>query len=103
MTVSSRPSRRPGFPTLPYITFSISTPPLPWSAGWTPRVSMEAIGHASIQTTMNLYAGLFPGTHREAAKRMEANIDTAGEITCLSIKGEKRTPFTCTCGNALSC
>jgi hypothetical protein len=34
-----------------------------------PRALMEAISHASIQTTMNLYAGLFPGAYREAVKR----------------------------------
>ncbi len=52
-----------------------------------PRALMEVMGHGSIQTTMNLYAGLFPGAHREAVERMEAILQAGDKVAYMNPEG----------------
>ena len=42
------------------------------AAGLTPKEAQEAMGHADIRTTLNIYAKAVPGWQQQAAVKLDA-------------------------------
>jgi hypothetical protein len=47
------------------------------AAGLTPKEAQEAMGHADIRTTLNIYAKAVPGWQEQAAAKLDAHLDGA--------------------------
>jgi hypothetical protein len=47
------------------------------AAGLTPKEAPEAMGHADIRTTLNIYAKAVPGWQEQAAAKLDAYLEGA--------------------------
>jgi len=47
------------------------------AAGLTPKEAQEAMGHADIRTTLNIYAKAVPGWQEQAAAKLDAYLEGA--------------------------
>jgi integrase len=49
---------------------------MPLAQGTHPKVVQEALGHASVSITLDIYTHLIPGMHQEAANRIDTALRT---------------------------
>jgi integrase len=47
------------------------------AAGLTPKEAQEAMGHADIRTTLNIYAKAVPGWQQQAAAKLDAYLESS--------------------------